>query len=99
MRKWYHEDYRFRIEVVQVGNTNKANECRLGFEPGDVFECEYGTPAEFCPCTFMMLFPFLQVVRCGGDLRNIGAAGSQELTLTCPDGVVTFKVTCAQNSE
>ena len=34
MKKWYPEDRRFTIEVVQVGQQNKAEECRLGLEPG-----------------------------------------------------------------
>lgn len=34
MKKWYDEDWRFRIEVIRVGKDNKAEECRLGLEPG-----------------------------------------------------------------
>ncbi len=47
MKKWYHEDWNFKIEVVRVGKENKAEECRLGLEPGDTFECTYETPAGF----------------------------------------------------
>jgi hypothetical protein len=35
MKKWYAEDWRFRIEVIRVGKENRAEECRLGLEPGD----------------------------------------------------------------
>lgn len=90
MKAWYAEDWRFRIEVLQVGEGNRAEECRLGLEPGDVFECTYGTPAAFCPTAFVHLFPLLEVVRCGGDLRNLGAASAHATTLRCPDGAVLF---------
>lgn len=57
MRAWYSEEWRFVIEVVPVGRTNRVEECRLGLEPGDVFTCAYGTPANFCPTAFLKLFP------------------------------------------
>jgi uncharacterized repeat protein (TIGR04076 family) len=75
MKKWYHEDWRFEIEVLRVGQENRATECRLGLEPGDTFECQYETPAGFCPTSFFKIFPALEVVRCGGDLRNLGGQG------------------------
>ena len=45
MKRWYQEDWRFRIEVMRVGERNQPEACRLGLEPGDTFECTYGTPA------------------------------------------------------
>jgi len=92
MKKWYHEDWCFKIEVTQVGKENKTKECRLGFEPGDTFECTYETPAGFCPTSFIKIFPSMEVVRCGGDLRNLGGIGAYELTEICPDGVVLFTI-------
>jgi uncharacterized repeat protein (TIGR04076 family) len=99
MKKWYREDWHFKIEVVRVGKENKAEECRLGLEPGDTFECTYETPAGFCPTSFHKIFPSLEVVRCGGDLRNLGGEGPRETTFDCPDGVVLFKVTAEHRSE
>lgn len=99
MRKWYREDWHFRIEVVRVGKMNKAEECRLGLEPGDVFECTYGTPAGFCPTSFVKIFPALEVVRCEGDLRHLGGSGPREITFLCPDGVVLFRMTAERRSE
>ncbi|MCC7353690.1 MAG: TIGR04076 family protein [Anaerolineae bacterium] len=96
MKNWYREDWLFRIEVVQVGKRNKPEECRIGFEPGDTFECRYGTPAGFCPTSFLKIFPALEVVRCNGDLRNLGGRGPHEITFTCPEGVVLFRVTGEQ---
>jgi len=92
MKKWYDEDWHFTIEVVRVGKENKAEECRLGLEPGDRFECTFETPNGFCPTTFLKLFPVLEVVRCGGDLRNLGASSPTEANLICPDGAVLFRV-------
>jgi uncharacterized repeat protein (TIGR04076 family) len=93
MNKWYHEDWRFTIETLRVGRENRATECRLGLEPGDTFECHYETPAGFCPTSFIKIFPALEVVRCGGDLRNLGGERPCEITFLCPDGVVLFRVT------
>ncbi len=92
MKRWYHEDWHFRVEVLRVGAEGKAEACRLGLEPGDVFECAYETPAGFCPTSFVKLFPSLEAVRCGGDLRALGGHGACEMTFTCPDGVVLFRV-------
>lgn len=93
MKKWYKEDWRFKITVIRVGKENKAEECRLGFESGDMFESTYETPAGFCPKSMLKIFPVLEAVRSGGDLRNLGGSGPHEMTLVCPDGVVQFKVT------
>ncbi len=92
MKKWYQEGWRFQIEVVRVGKENRAEECRLGLEPGDTFECTYGTPANFCPTSFLKIFPALEAVRCEGDLRYLGGAGPAEISLLCPDGVVWFRL-------
>jgi len=93
MKKWYPEDWRFRLVVLRVGKEGRAEECRLGLEPGDTFECTYGCPADFCPTSFIKIFPALEVVRCGGDLRNLGGSGPQEIEVLCPDGVVLFRLT------
>ena len=98
MKKWYPEDWHFKIEVLRVGKENKAEECRLGFEPGDTFECTYETPTGFCPTSFLKVFPLLEVVRCKGDLRYLGESAPDQATLTCPDGVVVFRVTSEQRA-
>jgi uncharacterized repeat protein (TIGR04076 family) len=93
MKKWYEEDWRFKIEVLQVGKQNKAEECRLGLEPGDTFECAYGTPAGFCPTAFIKIFPAMEAIRCEGDLRNLGGSGPGEIAFLCPDGAVRLRLT------
>ena len=85
--------------MVQVGKENKAKECRIGLEPGDAFECTYETPTEFCPTAFIKIFPAMEVIRCNGDLRNLGGTGPCETTFVCPDGVVLFKFTGVRRSE
>jgi len=92
MKKWYREDWRFGIEVVRVGTENRAEECRLGLEPGDTFHCEYETPQGFCPTSFIKIFPSLEVVRCHGDLGNLGGSSPTEAIFLCPDGVVLFRL-------
>jgi uncharacterized repeat protein (TIGR04076 family) len=99
MKKWYHEDWKFKIEVLSVGKENKAEECRIGLESGDTFECAYGTPKDFCPTSFIKIFPNMEVVRCGGDLRNLGGKSSAETTLICPDGIVRFRLIGEHNSD
>ena len=99
LKKWYQEDCRFKIEVVRVGKKNSAEECRLGLEPGDTFECTYETPAGFCPTSFVKIFPAMEVVRCNGDLRNLGGDDPCGITFVCPDGVVLFRLTGEQTSE
>ena len=93
MKKWYAEDWSFTIEVLRVGKEDKAEECRLGLECGDTFTCQYETPAGFCPTAFIKIFPALEVVRCGGDLRNLGGKSQAEISFLCPDGAVKFKLT------
>jgi len=99
VKKWYYEDWLFKIKVLRVGKENKSEECRLGLELGDTFDCAYGTPAGFCPTSFIKIFPALEVVRCGGDLRNLGGSGPQEMTFLCPDGAVLFRLTAQQRPE
>lgn len=92
MDKWFHEDWHFKIEVINVGKDNQPKECRLGLEPGDIFECEYETPAGFCPTSFIKIFAAMEAVRCGGDLRNLGGEDKSKVVFSCPDGVVTFRL-------
>lgn len=99
MNRWHEANWRFTIEVLRVGKDNKAEECRLGLEPGDAFTCTYETLAGFCPTSFIKKFPSMEVVRCGGDLRNVGGKGLYKMTYLCPDGAVWSKITGEQNIE
>jgi len=92
LKNWYAEDWGFTIEVIQVGERNIAEDCRLGLEPGDRFICRYGTPENFCPAAWFKLFPLMEVVRCGGDFRNLGGNSPTEAEFLCPDGVVVFRL-------
>ena len=92
MKKWYPEEWHFKIEVLKVGKENKSEECRMGFEPGDTFECDYGTPCGFCPTSYIKIFPSMEAIRCEGDLRYLGSSAPHEMDFTCPDGPVRFRI-------
>ncbi len=68
-------------------------------EPGDTFACAYGTPMDLCPTSFIKMFPAMEVMRCGGDLRNLGGDGRTDITVLCPDGVVLFRLTGDQRAD
>ena len=58
----------------------------------------YGCPVNaqgegICSKAMMMLYPLMEAVRGGGDLRNFGGEGRYEQTVVCPDGCVLFKLT------
>ena len=92
MRKWYQEDWEFTIRVMAVGKDNAPKNCRMGYEPGDSFTCQYGCPEDFCSKSIMKVFPIFEAVRSEGDLRNLGGSGKHEIDIVCPDGVVKFRI-------
>ena len=99
MKKWYKEDYSFKITVLSVGNDGRPEHCRNGHEVGDTFICEYGCPDGFCSKSMMKLFPLMEAVRSGGELSNLlYGASKQSGIFTCPDGVVTFKIEGMKNA-
>lgn len=40
-----------------------------------------------------VLFPLMEAVRSGGDLRNVGGDDRYAKTIVCPDGCVVFRLT------
>lgn len=98
MNKWYHEEYSFKITVLSVNPDNKPeNHCRNGHEVGDEFHCEYGCSNGFCSKSMSKLFPLMEAVRSGGDLRNLGGIDQYVMEFDCPDGIVRFKLEAAKN--
>ncbi len=107
MDKWYEEEWSFTVEVIAVSHDNKTHgHCRNGDEVGDVYRCAYDCPVNqngrgFCQKSMLILFPMLETVRGGGDLRLIGGFSPVGNTpdsplckeFVCPDGVVTFRLT------
>ena len=107
MDKWYEEEYGFTVEVITVSHDGKTHgHCRNGDEVGDVYRCTYVCPVNqngrgFCQKSMLILFPMLETVRGGGDLRNIGGFSPTGNVpdsplckeFVCPDGVVTFRLT------
>ena len=40
----------------------------------------------------LLLFPLMEAIRGGGDLRLLGGEGPYEKTVVCPDGCVIFRL-------
>ena len=84
MRKWLDEEFEFEIEVMGYLRGNQAEGfCRNGEEIGDRYTCTYGCPVNsdgygICSKTMMMLYPIMEAVRSGGDLRKIGGTDEYE---------------------
>jgi len=93
VNKWYAEEWRFAITVLHAtARPDGSPDCRVGLEPGDVFECTYECPAQFCPKALLKLFPLMEAVRSGGDLRNLGGNGPGQIEISCPDGAVQLQL-------
>ena len=105
MIKWYNEEFTFKIEVTgYLFHDSPINHCRNGEEIGDVYCCGYGCPVNkngcgICSKTMLLLFPLMDAVRSGGDLRNLGGDSKYSKEIVCPDGVVKFKLTAQKIAE
>lgn len=91
MKRFIQEDVSFVISVVD-GKKNKTGgiDCRNGHEIGDIYNCEYGCPADFCQKSMLKAFPIMETVRAGGDLKNLGGESDSKIRFCCPDGIVIF---------
>ncbi|MGI6345212.1 MAG: TIGR04076 family protein [Bacillota bacterium] len=99
MKRWYPEEFSFQITVVSLRPDNQPeNYCRNGHEVGDEYRCAYECPAGFCSKSMLKLFPLLEAVRSGGDLRNLGGSGRYIMEFDCPDGVVRFRLQASRIS-
>ncbi len=45
------------------------------------------------------LFPLMEAVRSGGDLRNVGGSRKYTKDVVCPDGCVIFRLTATPDGE
>lgn len=97
MEKWYQEEYTWTVEVIGYlrGNTPEGY-CRNGEEIGDRYTCTYGCPVNqagqgICSKVMGTLFPLMEAVRSGGDLRNVGGSGKYTKDVVCPDGCVIWE--------
>ena len=99
MKKWLDEEYEFEVEVTGYLRGDRAEGlCRNGEEIGDKYFCTYGCPVNeqgygICSKTMMMLYPLMEAVRSGGDLRNVGGSDKYVKDIVCPDGCVLFRLT------
>ena len=93
MKKVFEENVSFKITVVDgKKNKNSDIDCRNGHEIGDTYFCEYGCPEHFCQKCMLKVFPIMEAVRSGGDLRNLGGDSPDVIHFCCPDGVVIFRL-------
>ena len=99
MKKWYDEEYEFKVEVTGfLHGDHTERYCRNGEEIGDTYSCTYGCPVNkdgygICSKTMMMLYPLMEAVRSGGDLTKVGGDEKYSKTVVCPDGCVIFRLT------
>lgn len=99
MKKWYEEEYGFKVEVIGfLRGDHTEHYCRNGEEIGDVYRCTYGCPVNeqgegICSKTMLQLFPLMEAVRSGGDLTNVGGSSRYTKEIVCPDGCVLFRLT------
>ena len=89
MHKWIVENWQFTITVTD----GQAKNCRLGFEKGDEFQCEYAVPSGFCPKTMPVLHTLCEIIRCGGDFTHRGSDRAYEIDFPCADSMITFHLT------
>lgn len=98
MKKWLDEEFEFTIEVTGfLKGEDTIGYCRNGEEIGDKYTSTYGCPVNeqgygICAKTMMILYPIMEAVRSGGDLRNIGGADECTKNIVCPDGCVMFRL-------
>lgn len=99
MKKWYAEEYEFKIEVTRFLRGDLTERyCRNGEEIGDQYICTYGCPVNkegqrICSEVMMPLFPIMEAVRSDGDLENIGGDNKYSKDIVCTDGCVMFLLT------
>ena len=86
MKKIYAEDWEFEITVKR----GVAEQCRMGFETNDKFQCTYECPAGFCPKTMPVLYTLCEIVRCGGTYKAKGSQSPYEIDFPCADCSIDF---------
>ncbi|MCH3971159.1 MAG: TIGR04076 family protein [Oscillospiraceae bacterium] len=99
MKKWYAEEYEWKIEVTGfLHGDHTERYCRNGEEVGDQYTCTYGCPVNaagqgICSKTMLLMFPIMEAVRSGGNLEKIGGSSQYCKDIVCPDGCVMFRMT------
>lgn len=84
MKKWYDEEYEFQVEVIgHLRGDHTEHLCRNGEEIGDTYRCTYGCPVNadgygICSKTMMTLYPLMEAVRSGGDMKISGRREVQQ---------------------
>lgn len=74
------------METAQSASAGTAKKLGTGI-PVPMAVLSMGREREFA------LRPFMEAVRSGGDLQNIGGSGPYTKDIVCPDGCVMFRMT------
>ena len=99
MKKWLDEGYEFEVTGYLRGGYLRGNKaeglCRNEEEIGDRYLCTYGCPVNqegygICPKVMLMLYPLMEAVRSGGDLRNVRG---YDKNIVCHDGCAMLRLT------
>lgn len=69
-----------------MGKENNLEECRIGLEPVDHFECTNATPQGFYSTAFIKVFSVKEVLRGEGDLRYLGSSTQHKMVSSAPMG-------------
>lgn len=70
---------------IKVQKILERGVCPLGFKPGDTWEVKgERVPERFCSWAFQSIFPFLTVLRFGGNFFAWGMPEGKA-TVCCPD--------------
>ncbi len=105
MKKWFDEDYEFELEGRGFLRGDKTEGyCRNGEEIGDSYKCTYGCPTNsqgqgICSKMMMILFPLMEAVRSGGDLRNLGGQSKFSKDYSLPRWLRDFQTHSQQNKQ
>ncbi len=75
------EEYEDRRVVVRV--VSQKGTCVAGHKMGDEFEVSDMCPAGMCAWAFYTIFPFAQVLICGGTFP--WESDPDKTTVACPD--------------
>ena len=76
MKKTIVDNWIFEITVTKINYP-----CRMGFEVGDNFQCQYECPTGFCPKTMPVLYTLCEIIRSGGDYKLRDSKSSRRVNV------------------
>jgi len=76
VKKTIVDNWIFEITVTKINYP-----CRMGFEVGDNFQCQYECPTGFCPKTMPVLYTLCEIIRSGGDYKLRDSKSSRRVNV------------------